>query len=902
MARKRKGKGQEEVPVQTEASPAVTGPRASAWLRDWWPLVVFIPLGLWLRLTLTLWSPIIFPDSMKYMSLAREMRAGVFFSRHYDLEGGFIGSRHLPPLYSLIIAPFVNTGLDLEHAAIVTSLLISMAGFIPFFIAGRTVFGKRAATLALALLAFNCFGSWYAYTILSEPVFTTLFITVICLSSLILVQPRRRWFILGGIAAALLYLSRDVGVTAAPIMAAAAVIKLRWVDRRPWRRIGAWTGALLAAFFLVSFPYLVHIRLHTGHWGLTAQMDNTSITRQIKAYGKDRYQRDMPGGETIKFLGGDGNHTVLSLVRVAPGIAAKTLRNLRLYGLELTDRAGSFALAFVLVGVAAIGRGFFRRRSLGESFAPAMVAGWLIQLWLVYAVVTPYMVDDRYMYPLSWPYLLLAGYGMNLAVEWLLALAGPREDGPRPGLAAPIATAALCLGLGFVTGLNLGGGAPLMIAAGLGLVCAAAGLTLQRLGRTRAAESGLVLVLPLGAMLWTLYAPDLIHPQTISFYMSIDPVHRQHPELILRYPSIGQIVLFALALAPAVRWGLGPMITDRESYPLRPFAIFAAAALLGGTGLYFIEAGGIVALPMFIALGAGLAGLVLTAAARGKRARIGLLPALSIIIFLAYFIVQIPDFMDLRSRVVSVTTKFSSGYKEIAADIKAKGLIPPGKVFCDRKPFLAYYLDGNWRLNKITGEAMPNHMSDLFLLMNSGQIDYLVADSFVLKNLRAELTPLAFVTEPLPGARVVYSRYIPDLSRLVTIFDVHAEEPPLPRATAAENLAQAQAFSREGDLVHALWHVDAAIGQDPNLDEALLLKMNLLHLYYRLAYRGEIPMLLYFPELLPTMVDTTEKYLRLNPNDPDARAAFQNIKLMYQRARQALAEYQEKTGAANVAP
>jgi hypothetical protein len=652
------------------------------------------------------------------------------------------------------------------------------------------------------------------------------------------------------------------------------------------RVTAASVGAVLGAFLLVSTPYFINIRLRTGQWGLTAQMDNTSITRQIKSVGGDRWDRDQPGGEKIRFLGDEKDESLLGLLKVAPGLLIKTMRNLKLYSLELIQRTGMFPLAFVLAALA--GTALRRPRDDHRRLFPAAMVGvWIVQLIVLYSVVTPYMVDDRYMYPLTLPFLILAAAGMVRALDWMTELAGPvteESGGGRNTLGARAASLVVTALAGYVIGFMLLHGFDLphqLLGLAGAVVFPLAGLMIEKTVTGKTRDPFLTLPLPLLAIADFLLLPFLIHQQVIGFFLS---QHRQYPTGVLVFPYVGLGLLFGLAMAPAMRAILAPKL-DKPS-PQKPlFTAFTIAALAAIAMLTLAYPGSIFHIPVFILLGACLAGGGLLILRPDRQPWTYTLPVLIVLMAITAFIAQLPDYLDLRARVSIIRNKFSTGHREAALEIKARKLIPPGKVFVSRKPFLAYYLDGKWYLDENKRESLPGDMSTALALIHSGKVDYLEADSFTLKSLRPQLTSLAFALSPLPGARVVYSRYFPSYTRIITVYDVRQEELPLPAGSTEEHLERAQRYYSQGDIPHAFWEVRAAIDLDPLNKDAWRLRLTILQLCFSLAGATKYPTMLYIPELLPLYVSAAQTYQQLAPNDPTAKAAYQEALNFY---------YQEK--------
>ena len=807
--------------------------RAKAWFKRWWPLPVFMAVGLLLRLWITVWGTYSSTDSMLYMHLAREIRGGAFFASQYDLSQGFSGSRMLPLLYPFLLAPFAGGGLDLETAGIVLSLGLSTLAFIPFFLAGQLFFSRRTAVLSLALLSFNTFASFYSFMILKEPLFTALYIAVILVSALALVRLRPVWFILTGVLAAAFYLTREMALGAMPILVLASLLKMKLIDRLAWRRVLALTGALVAAFMVTALPYLVHLRVRTGTWGWSSRSDLSGYLRFFKnTLGSPREgdEDDVEGEVRGQEAGGHG------LARFAWAVLARTGRNLALYGLALVRRAGMFVLVFFLVGMAGVGRDCFSPGRTGRRFGRLYLLGWMLLLGASVGLLTSDMVDDRYMYPLILPYLLFAGDGITIAGEGLAGLLVDNNASP-PGPAA----------------------APAKIKSHWAAAAA----------------------LPALAAIYFFAMPYLIHPHVKMFVESYFP---SRPGIAFFFPSLGLAVLVTLALLPAV-------IIARQALPPAPrlvpglmaLTLIMISLLTPRLGLLRTAAGSPGQVPMLMVLGAGAGLFVLILAGdHGKIAR-HLFHFLAALMVAGAFLSQFADLAQRRIWALQPEGSQSAGNKIAAQEIKAQGLVPAGKVIVSRKPFLPYYLDGTWYNDPISYETVPDSWDRLEQWARSGQIDYFAADSFTLVSLRPQIIPLAFALPPLTGTRVVYSHYFPEYNRIITLIDVRHPEPLLPSLTSSEHLRRGRFFLDKKNLPVALREIDAALDLEPDHREAWLLKLKILQVYYRLAFRSDLSTFDTFPQLLPGLLAAAQNYARLSPEDPEAQKALNDISIIYRR-------------------
>lgn len=875
LAKKSKGTARKK----TAARPEERGPGWSGvpggwrgyWSRvpSWWPLPLLMGIGLLFRLSVTLWDPLIYPDSLQYMHLAKEIHRGAFFQKNYDLDQGFIKSRHLPPLYSFLLAPFATPTANLDLLGRLISLSLSLLAFIPFYYAAQKIFSRRVAVVGVALFSFHYFSLWFSMPILSEPTFTSLYAATIAGSVAAFSDPRPRRFALCGLLSALLYMTRDVGITAAPLIGLGALVKLGVLDRRPWRPTLIAVGALALAFLICATPYFVHIRTRTGHWGLTAQMSNTSITKQIQLDGGDRYDRDrLPERQKgTNLIGGQPAQGFADLLGLAPQLLTKLVKNMGAYGIEISRKWGPFILSLALIGILGVFRRFWQDRNRERLFLGLWVALWAVQLWAMYSLITPYMVDERYMYPLVIPGLLLAGAGVIAAADWLSEnfQAGGDLRETRVVLAASFA-AAVCFG-------------------------------------------------------WVLL-PWSVEPEGVEKFFYL---YRLDKEWAFSFVLAGQLAVFMVALGPAAR-----LLPARWLVPEAPaFPGLALAGGLIGAGIFALLVPGLG--PRFVQLlpaslipdetmaaatrtifKLALPGLTLTALgaavgfglATARRPRLAakwslILPALLLATALA---AQTVNYLDLHYRMSprGLLEKYATGYRQAAAEIKAQGLVPPGKVICSRKPFMAYYLDGRWYLDTAQDppESMPMTIPDVAALVASGKIDYLAVDSFTLKSLRPMTTELAYGRAPLPGARVIYSRYFASYERVITVYDCRQPEPELPRRLSAEDYYQAGlAYYKSNDLVFADRELKRALELDPNQPKPWLLKIQIYQIFFQCSRRGAIPTLAFAPRLLPDLVQATREYERLAPEDSQSKSIREFFEKIYVKEDEGMKDLQKRNKA-----
>lgn len=789
-------------------------------LPSWYPLPLFMLAGILFRLSVTLWEPLIYPDSPEYLHQSREIRSGVFFEKDFDLDQSFLKSRRRPPLYPFLLAPFANTGFDLEYAGISVSLLMSILSFIPLYLATAMIFSRRAAIISSALLSFHPFTIMYSSPILTESTFTALFMGAIALSVYCLTRPSLGIFAVSGVLCSLLYMTRDVGITAVFVIGAGAVVKLGIIDRIAWRRLVGFLAALAVSFLFVSAPYFTHIRVRTGAWGLTLFADITNEILLIDSDGNKQNILENREYDT-RLLGQQKGREIHELLKVVPELSAKLSKNMRLYGLELVQRWGTFVLPFFIIGLIGVFHYNIRTRDWARLFMQVWLVVWILLLWSLYSLITPRMIDDRYMYPLMLPGIVIAGHGISTVSKWLKNLLEDEKE-VRPSIATCIRA----------------------------------------------------LVFPALLLFYLVVLPSCMEPLSLKYYPRLNP---SIP--VYLFPFAGLAVLFGLAMAPGVHLAFASRFS-RKTSDARQKAMVFVFVLAGLIALWIpdLEPPFIKYFPGFILTGIGLALAPRIASAGGFVKTESFARVLSIFLVAVVFFAQWPDLVETKTTRMSpqgISKKFSAGYKQAAAEIKARRLVPPGKVISARKPFMAFYLDGKTYGDGRTKTSMPKTISELRQLIRSGSIDYLAGDSATSRQLRPSLTEVVFGLKPLPEASIIYTKHFPEFNRIITLYDCRRPEPPLPdRGDAKAHLAAAQDFYRERAMPFAYREAQRAVELDPDNRDAWLVAFSVLHLYYKLAARKKIPTKFIGPNVLSLMYRAGNELVRLDPDDPQSKLAI----------------------------
>ena len=642
-------------------------------------------LGLGWRLATTRFTPLLYPDSLEYLSLAKEIQNGAFFHADYNLDQGFLRSRRLPPLYSTLLACFPGLTNSGEYIGGLLSILFSLATFIPAFWLGRRLHSSAAGLVAAGLMSFQWFILRYASPVLTEATFTFFFTLALALGFQAMDRKTPRAFAWAGLISSLAYLTRDVGIALVFLIGFFAALRLRLYDHLPWRRLLPLLGMLLATFTLVSFPYWLDIRARTGHWGLTVQVGEETITDHILKFGGSRLDRDrLPGefGDTIPMVS-----PMPALHKSLPALAWKVPTLSGDYALQYFKNSGPFLSLFLLLALGWAGVRMLRRPRTPEALEELYLWVWILHFPALYALLTPYMVDERYMYPIMIPGMVAVGIVVaRLAQGLARRIWGHHSDGvPFTAAWAAPAAAIAFLVLSFVT-------------------------------------------------LW---------------------------------PDPGN-----------------------------------------GTGLHYHY---------------------------------------------------------LRMSTQTLERKYASGYKEMAQEVKARGLVPPGKRIMSRKPFAAYYLEGQF-------ELLPKTLEETRELIAAGKADYLAVDSFTLRTTRQLLKPLAFPDDPHSPWPVVYNQAFPRYRRTITIYDLKPQNPKAdctsPRLAPEQRLAAAGNSLSQGQIYAALCEARTILESDPKNLAARFLVMDAYRRYLEVSGDSWV-----FTQLVPAMQD----YLEVNPGDRVVKAQLAQV-------------------------
>lgn len=197
------------------------------------------------------------------------------------------------PLYPFLIALVSKSGLNMESAGRLISLIFSTLTIIPLYFLGKRLF-KRSMICFLAgfLFATHPYFVRFSVDVLKEAPYIFFFVTAVWLSYEALSSEKLWLYLLAGITIGFSYLTRADGIEILIIVSLWILFQKISEFRKTYkRRIGAFF--LLSAFsFVLVVPYLWHIKQTTGEWNLSKKI-KLEVLIGPKSFVKENNVREV---------------------------------------------------------------------------------------------------------------------------------------------------------------------------------------------------------------------------------------------------------------------------------------------------------------------------------------------------------------------------------------------------------------------------------------------------------------------------------------------------------------------------------------------------------------------------------------------------------------------------------
>lgn len=233
------------------------------------------------------------PDSALYLELADRMKMG-----HLDIERFGEAVKFLQPGYSAVIALGSFIIGDVRNTGIFISILCGVASVLVCYQLGKKMFGHQIGALFSIMIAISPLFISYSAKILTESIFTLLFLVIVYLTWEYYRAERSWWYLLFGVSIGALYLIRMVGLLCLAVPIGLSVIDF-YRRSMSWRRLCATLTLLFVGFAIVAGPYIYFISRQYGHLVFTGMQDYyESVSTVMTDMKYDMFDSDVQ--ETVQ--------------------------------------------------------------------------------------------------------------------------------------------------------------------------------------------------------------------------------------------------------------------------------------------------------------------------------------------------------------------------------------------------------------------------------------------------------------------------------------------------------------------------------------------------------------------------------------------------------------------------
>ena len=217
-------------------------------------------LALGLRAWVAIDQEILINDAPRFLAAAQlfldgEFRAALAYDYH--------------PLTAVLIAlTSLATGVGLESAGLIVSVLSGGIATAALYVLARDPFGERVALVAALLFAVHPGIVEVATSVQSDGLHLAFLLVGALLAWRALEKGRFFDAIGAGILCGLAYLTRPEGLAVGVVLGGWLVVDLAR-RRISWRRFGTVAAGFASVLLIFGGPYLLAMKAHTGSWVLT---------------------------------------------------------------------------------------------------------------------------------------------------------------------------------------------------------------------------------------------------------------------------------------------------------------------------------------------------------------------------------------------------------------------------------------------------------------------------------------------------------------------------------------------------------------------------------------------------------------------------------------------------------
>jgi 4-amino-4-deoxy-L-arabinose transferase-like glycosyltransferase len=307
-----------------------------------------------------------------------------------------------PPLYSLILAPFLGFWSDPEWGARVVNAVLGGLWVWPTLWLARETTDEDVSWTAGLLVAVMPAAVEASTRILSEATFGLCLTVFLAVFVRALRTATLGWVGLAGVLGGLATLARPEGIgylilAGCLLMLAPLLAGTRWTKRLVLMGL----GVLSITWFMVLAPYMVVVEQQTGHWNWSGKVGWT--LRWAESVGQER-QEEFAGRVMTDTNEEDLQQNLVTYIVSRPGeVLSRIVINLHLidqYMLPKLLHTGGIAL--VLLGL------FFLRFRSGQ----APMEWFLAAAPLPFAGLLLFLVEARYFVAIMPVLCIIAGIGV----------------------------------------------------------------------------------------------------------------------------------------------------------------------------------------------------------------------------------------------------------------------------------------------------------------------------------------------------------------------------------------------------------------------------------------------------------------------------------------------------------
>lgn len=334
-------------------------------------------------------DPVITNDGCSYAQTAQNLAEGKGYT--------YLGKPNVlfPPAYPLMIAAVYAFDKDIESASMTASIISWMLLVIPVYLISLLLLkGNFAARILLmGALVLSPEFNLTAGKVFSETTFIFLLYTAVFFFFWFFIKGDKPKIIHAVIAGALFsfsYLARPEGFVI--MLFAAAYLLFFGSGGFKTRLVQA--AVLVAAFFIISSPYILFLKKHTGSWQLSGRAGITMIGGEQLTHGKHilHYEKELygltPDGKEVYMYAGKAVSMTSYLLNNFKTIIPRFFKN-------FVDMALSFWKMLFPVGILLIIL-FFILPPLKEPSKKE--TGYMLWMLLPVLSVLFFFVYNRYLY------------------------------------------------------------------------------------------------------------------------------------------------------------------------------------------------------------------------------------------------------------------------------------------------------------------------------------------------------------------------------------------------------------------------------------------------------------------------------------------------------------------------